>query len=346
MSSVTINDVARFAGVSKKTVSRVINNEINVSVETRDKVMAVINQLGFKRNPLGMALAKNRSLFIALLADNPSPGYLQKLQKGILQCCSEEHMGLFLYDCRYRAPGLVNEIEEFIDNTLADGLILVPPLSDKQDLLDMLDRKKVCYMRIGPKNQGCGDSVGFNGVKAACEMTHYLLRLRHKDIAFVLGHPDQESSRRVETGFRKAFADQGLPVNEALIVQGYYTYQSGIDAAATLLSKSPRPTAILAANDEMAAGVLYEAHSRGIKVPDELSICGIDDISLTTKVWPNLTTMRQPIATIGYRAALMLINKLKGKPMPEAVTPEDQSNIYDCELIVRDSTCAPSNLRT
>ena len=80
MSSVTINDVARFAGVSKKTVSRVINNEINVSVETRDKVMAVINQLGFKRNPLGMALAKNRSLFIALLADNPSPGYLQKLQ--------------------------------------------------------------------------------------------------------------------------------------------------------------------------------------------------------------------------------------------------------------------------
>ena len=85
MSSVTINDVARQAGVSKKTVSRVINNEINVSVETRDKVMAVINQLGFKRNPLGMALAKNRSLFIALLADNPSPGYLQKLQKGILR---------------------------------------------------------------------------------------------------------------------------------------------------------------------------------------------------------------------------------------------------------------------
>lgn len=342
MSSVTINDVARLAGVSKKTVSRVINNEINVSADTRDKVTAVINQLGFKRNPLGMALAKNRSLFIALLADNPSPGYLQKLQKGILQCCSEEHMGLFLYDCSYRSPGLVHEIEEFIDNTLADGLILVPPLSDKQDLLEMLDRKKICYIRIGPKDQGSGDSVGFNGVKAAYEMTSYLLRLRHTDIGFVLGHPDQQSSHRVERGFRKALQDNGVAVNEDLMVQGYYTYQSGVDAATLLLNRVPRPTAILAANDEMAVGVLYAAHSRGIKVPEELSICGIDDISLTTKVWPNLTTMRQPIATIGYRAALLLINKLQGKAMPEAFTTEDQSNIYDCELIVRDSTSAPN----
>lgn len=340
MSSVTINDVARHAGVSKKTVSRVINNEINVSVETRDKVMAVINQLGFKRNPLGMALAKNRSLFIALLADNPSPGYLQKLQKGILQCCSEEHMGLFLYDCSYRSPTLVHEIEEFIDNTLADGLILVPPLSDKQELLDMLDRKKVCYIRIGPKDQGGGDSVGFNGVKAAYEMTNYLLRLRHTEIGFVLGHPDQQSSHRVESGFRQAMQQQGVAVNEALVVQGYYTYLSGVDAAEVLLSRNPRPTAILAANDEMAVGVLYAAHSRGIAVPEQLSICGIDDISLTSKVWPNLTTMRQPIATIGYRAALLLINKLQGKPTPESHSDEHHSNIYDCELVVRDSTRA------
>lgn len=338
MSSVTINDVARHAGVSKKTVSRVINNEINVSEETRTKVMAVIHQLGFKRNPLGMALAKNRSLFIALLADNPSPGYLQKLQKGILQCCSEEHMGLFLYDCNYRSSTLVYEIEEFIDNTLADGLILVPPLSDKQELLDMLQRKRVRYIRIGPKDQDSGDCVSFNGVKAAYEMTQYLLRLHHKDIAFVLGHPDQESSHRCERGFRNAIADAGITLNEQLIVQGYYTHQSGVDAAATLLNRTPRPTAILAANDEMAVGVLYEAHRRGIKIPEELSVCGIDDISLTTKVWPNLTSMRQPINAIGYRAAFKLIKKLKG----EAAAGNDTSaDIFDCELIVRESTSQP-----
>jgi len=338
MSSVTINDVARHAGVSKKTVSRVINNEINVSEETRSKVMAVINQIGFKRNPLGMALAKNRSLFIALLADNPSPGYLQKLQKGILQCCSEEHMGLFLYDCSYRSPSLVHEIEAFIDNTLADGLILVPPLSDKQDLLDMLQRKKVRYIRIGPKDTDSGDCVSFNGVKAAYEMTQYLLRLRHKDIAFIKGHPDQESSHRCEKGFRNAMAEAGQPLDERRVVQGYYTHQSGVDAAATLLSAEPRPTAILAANDEMAVGVLYEAHRRGIKIPEELSVCGIDDISLTTKVWPNLTSMRQPINAIGYRAAFKLIKKLKGEATPEQNSHVD---IFDCELIVRESTSQP-----
>ncbi len=342
MSAVTINDVARQAGVSKKTVSRVINNEANVSAETRDKVMAVIHALGFKRNPLGMALAKNRSLFIALLADNPSPGYLQKLQKGVLQCCSEAQMGLFLYDCSYRSPSLVDEIEAFIDNTLADGLILVPPLSDKQELLDMLDRKNVCYIRIGPKDQGGGDSVGFNGVKAAYEMTQYLLQLRHTDIAFVLGHPDQQSSRRVERGFRQALQDHGHVVNEHWVVQGFYTYQSGVDAAAVLLDQNPRPTAILAANDEMAVGVLYAAHSRGIQVPEQLSICGIDDISITTKVWPHLTSMRQPIATIGYRAAWLLIEKLQGKTVPPPADGQDQANIFDCELIVRDSTCPPA----
>jgi len=339
MSSVTINDVARHAGVSKKTVSRVINNEINVSEDTRNKVTDVIQQLGFKRNPLGMALAKRRSLFIALLADNPSPGYLQKLQKGILQCCSEEHMGLFLYDCSYRSPTLVHEIEEFIDNTLADGLILVPPLSDKPELLSMLERKKVQYIRIGPKEPQCPNSVSFNGVKAAYEMTQYLLRLRHKDIAFVKGHPDQESSHRCERGFRQAIADAGLPLDERRVVQGYYTHQSGVDAASILLSSVPRPTAIMASNDEMAVGILYEAHRRGIKIPEELSVCGIDDISLTTKVWPNLTSMRQPINAIGYRAAFKLIKQLKGEG---SSTHDNQSDIFDCELVVRESTSQPA----
>jgi len=339
MSAVTINDVARQAGVSKKTVSRVINNEANVSADTRNKVMAVIQSTGFKRNPLGMALAKNRSLFIALLADNPSPGYLQKLQKGVLQYCSESNMGLFLYDCSYRSPGLVDEIEGFIDNTLADGLILVPPLSDKKELLDMLNRRQVAYVRIGAPDPALGDSVGFDNQQAAYELTRYLLRLKHKDIGFVLGHPDQGSSQRCENGFRQAFEEAGLAFPEKLLVQGYYTFQSGVDAAAVLLNKSPRPTAILASNDEMAVGVLYGAHSRGLKVPDDISVVGIDDIALSTKVWPNLTTMRQPITAIGYRAAYKLIQKLQGLPDENARHPD--ADVLTCELIVRDSAREP-----
>ncbi|PRO67496.1 LacI family DNA-binding transcriptional regulator [Alteromonas gracilis] len=337
MASVTIMDVARKAGVSKKTVSRVINNEANVRPQTKEKVQTAIEELGFKRNPLGMALAKNRSLFIALLADNPSPGYLMNLQKGILQACTEEHMGLFLYDCQYRSPSLVEEIQTFVENTLADGLILVPPLSDKIELLDMLDSKGVSYVRIGPKDTKRGDFVGSNTAKAAFDMTEYLIKLKHRHIGFILGHPDQASSKRTEKGFRDAHAKAGIPVDESLIAQGYYTHQSGVDAAMTLLNKTPRPTVIFASNDEMAVGALCEAQSRGIKVPEELSIAGIDDISITTKVWPNITTMRQPLNSIGYTAASILIRRLQKKP----IGPSEEAfvnQLYDCELVIRQST--------
>lgn len=338
MRSATIIDVAKHAGVSKKTVSRVINKEANVRQETKEKVQASIAELGFKRNPLGMALATNRSFFIALLSDNPSPGYLMNLQKGILQGCTEQHMGLFLYDCSYRSKNLVKEIEELVENTLVDGLILAPPICDRIELLDMLDQRNIKYIRIGPKDLERGESIGFNGTKSSYDMTNYLLKLKHTDIGFVLGHPDQESARRSEKGFRQAFHDAGLEVNESLVVQGYYTYQSGKDAANKLLNNPTRPTAIFAANDEMAVGVLYEAQSHNLRVPEDVSICGIDDISITTKVWPNITTMRHPLLSIGYQAASLLIDRLKNKQSKVPAKGPDNATIIDGELVIRDST--------
>lgn len=338
MKSPTITDVAKHAGVSKKTVSRVINKEPNVREQTREKVRVSIAALGFKRNLLGMALAKNRSFFIALLSDNPSPGYLMGLQKGIMHSCTEEQMGLFLYDCSYRSQNLVKEIEELVENTLVDGLILAPPICDKIELLAMLDGKNINYIRIGPKSLESGESIGFNATKSSYDMTNYLLKLGHTHIAFIIGHPDQESSRRSEKGFRQALIDAKLEVNESLIVQGYYTYQSGIDAASILLNKTPRPTVIFAGNDEMAVGVLYEAQSHGLRVPEDISICGIDDISIATKVWPNITTMRHPLRAIGYQAASLLIARLKSKGSDVPPKGLDDARIIDGELIIRHST--------
>lgn len=338
MKTTTINDVAKQAGVSKKTVSRVINNEPNVSDTMREKVQKAIIETNFKRNPLGMALAKNRSLFIALLTDNPSPGYLMKLQKGILQSCTEEHMGLFLYDCEYNSNTLLTEIEEFVDNTLVDGLILAPPICDKVELLEMLNRKGIHYIRIGPSDKHQGEFVGLNYYKASYEVASYLIRLGHTHIGYIKGHPDEESSTIKENGFKKALADNQISSQENLTVQGYYTYQSGKSAAALLLNQTPAPTAIFASNDEMAAGVLYEAQSRGIKVPEELSICGIDDISITTKVFPNITTYRHPLVNIGYRAAVLLINRLKNKSDSQPYGDSKNNEIYDGELVIRDST--------
>lgn len=338
MKTTTINDVAKHAGVSKKTVSRVINNEANVSEDMRAKVQKAIIETNFKRNPLGMALAKNRSLFIALLTDNPSPGYLMKLQKGILQSCTEEHMGLFLYNCSYYSKDLLTEIEDFIDNTLVDGFILAPPICDKLELLEMLNRKNIQYIRIGPSYKHQGEFVGLNYYKASYEVANYLIRLKHTNIGYIKGHPDEESSVIKEEGFKQALKDNQISWNDDLMVQGYYTYQSGRDAAALLLNRKPTPTAIFASNDEMATGVLYEAQSRGIKVPDELSICGIDDISITTKVFPNITTYRHPLVNIGYRAAVLLINRLKNKPggLPHGDSKNNET--FDGELVIRDST--------
>lgn len=338
MKSATINDVATHAGVSKKTVSRVINNEANVSEETRNKVKQSIATLGFKRNPLGMALAKNRSFFIALLSDNPSPGYLMNLQKGILQCCTKEQMGLFLYDCSYRSQSLVREIAELVENTLVDGLILAPPICDKIELLEMLDTNNINYIKIGSKDINNGESIGFNGTKSSYDMTNYLMKLGHKNIGFILGHPDQDSSKRSEQGFRQAYTEANLEVNESFVVQGYYTYQSGIEAATVLLSRTVRPTAIFAANDEMAVGVLYEIQRQGLRVPDDISICGIDDISITTKVWPNITTMRQPLLSIGYQAASLLIERLKNKNTDVPAKGLNHARIIDGDLIIRQST--------
>lgn len=338
MKSITITDVAKHAGVSKKTVSRVINQEANVRAQTRNKVQESIKLLGFKRNPLGMALARNRSFFIALLSDNPSPGYLMNLQKGILQSCTEQQMGLFVYDCSYRSQSLAKEIEELVENTLVDGLILTPPICDKIELLQMLDANNINYIKIGPKNVKSGECIGFNGTQSSYDMTNYLMELGHKDIAFILGHPDQDSSRRSEMGFRKALSEAKREINESHIVQGFYTYQSGIDAATVLLNQTPRPTAIFAANDEMAVGVLYKVQSLGLRVPDDISICGIDDISISTKVWPHITTMRQPLVTIGYQAASMLIERLKTKDSGLPAKGQDDARITDGELVIRDST--------
>lgn len=340
MKTTTINDVAKQAGVSKKTVSRVINNEANVSEDTRAKVQKAIVETNFKRNPLGMALAKNRSLFIALLTDNPSPGYLMKLQKGILQSCTEEHMGLFLYDCSYNSNNLLKEIEEFIDNTLVDGFVLAPPICDKLELLEMLNRKNIQYIRIGPSYKHQGEFVGLNYYKASYDVASYLIRLKHTNIGYIKGHPDEESSIIKENGFKQALQDNKINWDSRLVAQGYYTYQSGRDAAALLLNNKPAPTAIFASNDEMAAGVLYEAQSRGIKVPDELSICGIDDISITTKVFPNITTYRHPLVNIGYRAAVLLINRLKNKQSSAPYGDSKNNETFDGELVIRDSTAS------
>ncbi|TQV85113.1 LacI family transcriptional regulator [Exilibacterium tricleocarpae] len=338
MGNTTIVDVAKHAGVSKKTVSRVLNAEPNVRPATREKVMQAIAALDFKRNPLGLALARKRSYLLALVYDNPSPNFLMHLQTGIMAACKARGMGLYLHNCNYQAPDLVEDIGQMVAGTLVDGLILSSPVCDQQPLIDMLAQRRIHYVSINPKDTGHGLAVAVNNRRAAFDLTDHLIGLGHRRIAYVKGHPDLASSAQREAGFRAAMSKRRLAVDEALVIQGLNNFASGRAAAATLLEQSEPPTAIFAGNDDMAAGLLYEMHSRNIQVPQEISLVGFDNTPFSQQVWPRLTTASQPFDDIGRTAASLLIDQFSGGD--ETAGEPTRPVTMDCELQLRESSAA------
>ncbi len=341
MTKATIVDVAEHAGVSKKTVSRVLNSEPNVRPATRDKVLAAIEALNFKRSPIGLALAHKRSYLIALVYDNPSHSFLMHLQEGILAACHSRGMGLFLHECSYKSPDLVADIEHMITSTLVDGIILPSPVCDQQPLIDMLKRRNINYVCINPKDTDHGLTVSISNQRSAFDLTEYLISLGHKRIAYIKGHPDLASSLQREQGFREAMQKHHLDIDESLIAQGMNSYVSGRSAAVELLERDNRPTAIFAGNDDMACGVLYEIHNHGIKIPEQISLVGFDDTPFSQQLWPRLTTASQPFGDIGHTAAAMLIDQFNHRNAGSAETNKTETNkkvTMDCQLIIRESS--------
>lgn len=333
MNKATIADVAEHAGVSKKTVSRVINSEPNVRPATRDKVLQSIDALNFRRNPLGLALARKRSYLLALVYDNPSATFLMDLQTGIMEACRARGMGLYLHNCRYKSPDLVDDIEQMIANTMVDGLILSSPVCDQQPLIDMLEQHKVKFVSINPKDADHGLTVNINNHRTALDITDYLVNLGHERIAYIRGHPDLASSAQRHQGYLEALRKHHIKIDDSLIVQGMNNFVSGRSAVIELMELADRPTAIFAGNDDMAAGVLYELQSRSITVPGEISLVGFDDSPFSQHVWPRLTTASQPYGDIGHTAASLLIDRFSH--------PQEQDSkkmTMECQLIIRESS--------
>ncbi|AJC22567.1 LacI family DNA-binding transcriptional regulator [Pandoraea pulmonicola] len=331
--SVTVDDVAAEAGVSIKTVSRVLNTEPNISEKTRAKVMAAIALLKYQPNPSARRLASKRSDLIMLVYDNPSDNYLINVQQGALDACKRYFHSLLLYPCDYRAPDLAAQIEQSARQYACAGLVLTPPLSDVRALVDVLDHSDVPYVRLAPSSPSArGMEVSTDDRSAARDMTRYLLGLGHRRIGFVAGHPDHGAAGERTQGYRDALIEQGLAYDERLVEQGLHSFDSGVRCGQSLLAHADPPTAIFAANDDMAAGVLYAAHARGIKVPENLSVAGYDDTPLSRQTWPKLTTVRQPIRDMAYAAVEQLASR---EPRARAWT-------LGYEIVVRDSTRAPA----
>ncbi|WP_024603430.1 LacI family DNA-binding transcriptional regulator, partial [Pseudoalteromonas sp. TB25] len=254
MKKVTINSVASHAGVSKKTVSRVLNNEPNVSAATREKVLAVFKELDYTPNPIARGLAQNRSFIIGCLYDNPSKSYITRVQTGALEACKENNYNLLIHPCEFRGEALINNIEQLLQTSRLDGIVLTPPFGDFAELASFLKSKKIPYARVASALlQDDSISVRSNDEQGAFEITEHLINLGHKSIAFIKGHPDHSATQQRFKGYRRSLASHGIEFDERLVEEGNFSYHSGVDSARSILDLSPRPTAVFASNDYMAA---------------------------------------------------------------------------------------------
>jgi LacI family transcriptional regulator len=332
-SKVTINDIARLANVSKKTVSRVINDSPLVREETREKVKLVISEHGFAPDPQARALAFRRSFLIALIYDNPSPQYVVNMQRGILDTLEGTSFQLIVRPCDRADPKFYTSIKSFVEQQKLFGAILPPSVSEDQPLIDILVAAGCPYVRIASVVLDSPRSlIKTHDSEGAAAAARHIATLGHVRIAHIRGPLTFRSSHERLRGFEEGLAEFGLKLDPKLVLEGGYTFESGVACAQQLLERPPaaRPTAIFAGNDEMAVGVYQAARRAGFEVPGDLSIVGFDDTPMASRIWPPLTTVRLPIREMGKAAAVLLIKPSLGdRAEPVAFEPE---------IIVRQST--------
>lgn len=306
--SVTIKEVAERAGVSLMTVSRVLNKQSVVREETRVRVENAMRDLNYRPNMLARGLAGGNSIFIGLVHANPSDGYLSEFLVGALNSCRQAGHHLVLEDLSVDSGNKSQaDVETHLRSIGLDGIIVTPPLSENPKVVEALRVLGTPFVLVAHGNETPVDlAIGIDDKAAAQSMTRYLIEKGHKRIGFIIGAPDQSSSQRRHAGYMAAMQESGLSVSETDVVQGAFTYRSGMQAAEKLLSSTRPPTAIFASNDDMAAGVIATAHQRGLRIPQDLSVVGFDDTPIATAIWPQLTTIRQPIADMATRAVDML----------------------------------------
>ena len=337
--SPTIVDVAREAGVSIKTVSRVLNHEPGVHESTRDQVLKVVEALRYRPKQSARSLAGGRSFLIGLLYYDPSALFVGSVQQGATLRCRELGYHLVVESLHNDAPDLRQQIDRMVMALRPDGMILTPPLCDNPEVLAALRESGTPCVLMSPERDLPGvPSVRMDDVHAAEEITNLLLSLGHRRIAFIKGPPDQSASAARYQGFANALRAHDIEPDPELIQPGDFTFASGRDAAHQLLSRRQRPTAVFASNDDMALGVLAAAQRLGLPVPTDLSVAGFDDSPMAALVWPPLTTVRQPVAEMARTAVEMLVSVQR--PDMASQVEADLHKVLAHELVVRDSTRA------
>jgi LacI family transcriptional regulator len=330
--------VAAYVGFAPMTVSRVINGEKNVRPETREAVQAAIAKLKYSPNLAARTLAGAEQIRVGLLYSNPSAAYLSEFLVGSLEQARLSHVQLVVEKCdaKQHEEAVVRELLA----SGVDGVILPPPLCDSKRIHTVLMKAEALAIAVASASPRPGFlAVRIDDHAAAAAMTRHILSLGHRRIGFIQGNPDQTASAQRFAGYKTALTEAGIALDKSLVARGLFTYRSGLKAAEQLLSLPRPPTAIFASNDDMGAATVAVAHRHHLDVPADLTVCGFDDTDFSRSIWPELTTIRQPIADMSRAAMLLLVRKIRAR---RARRDEECKHVLlDFTLVRRNSDAAP-----
>ena len=331
----TINDVASLAQVSKKTVSRVINNSPSVREETRDQVNDIIARIGFRPDPQARGLAFRRAFLLGLIYDNPNAQYIVNMQMGALDALRGSGIELVVHPCDRNGGQFLDDIRDFVERQRLSGVILLPPIAEDRRLLALMEELDVPFIRVTARPGEANDPPIHSREivsrdEVGCRQAGELLgRLGHTRVGFINGNPAYPSAHVRRAGYLDGLAQYGVIVTPEFDVPGDYTFDTGYRMAKAIFAHPQPPTAIICCNDQMAAGAYHAAYETGLTIPGDVTIIGFDDADVATRIWPPLTTVRLPTRDMAKMAAEILM------------TPDSQrgqSLVFDALLIERGSS--------
>lgn len=307
----TIIDVARETGVSIRTVSRVLNNSPKVNAETRTRIQEAIARLGFSPSARARGLATGRSYLIGVIHNDRNALVLDTIQRGIVAEASQRGYELIVHPTPTGHDGSVEDVLDFVHRSRVDGVLVMPPVSGVEGMGAALAAAQVPAVALSSVRTSDFTALLVSDERgAAAAVARYLVGLGHRRVALINGPLAVKSASERRAGFIGALAAAGVDmVGEA---EGDYDFDSGFAAAEVLLALSPRPTAIFAANDIMAAALLKAAAARGIAVPADLSVVGFDGSMIARMLTPALTTVARPLGDMALRATRRLIDIVEG----------------------------------
>ena len=318
-------------------MSRALNDAPHVSEAVRRKVKEAAAALDYHPYLAAQSLIARRSYLIGLTYERPSPSYVVELQNGALGRLENERYRLVVLPFNHVASR-PEELGKLLLRAGLDGVLLAPPACDQPVLLDMIERQKLPYARITPHSDlDRGLVVAMDEVAAGHTVAAHILSLGHRRVGVILGDPSHAASRGRLEGYRQAFDEAGVAIDDSLVGTGDFTYDVGYRVALELLDRPLRPTAILAQNDDMAVAAIAAARDLGLSVPQQLSVAGFDNSEVSRTAWPQLTTVHQPVREMAWDAANRLIAALDGETDSAAPYRHDHPH----ELLVRASTAPP-----